>query len=72
MNVQELFPEFRDGEVLRFSRLFPIKDSHKPKIWKHMKKKKTKTAPKQEKKEDSKEQAMEVQPVEEKGMNLSR
>ena len=60
VNVQELFPGFRDAKVLRFSRLFPIKESHKPKIWKHLKKKKGKAVaasqqqqqhPKQEKKE---------------------
>eukprot|EP00095_Tigriopus_kingsejongensis_P010565 maker-scaffold2286_size17589-snap-gene-0.4 protein:Tk10565 transcript:maker-scaffold2286_size17589-snap-gene-0.4-mRNA-1 annotation:"transcription initiation factor tfiid subunit 1 isoform x2" len=39
IDVQELFPEFRHGQVLRFSRLFPIKDSLLPKPWKHLKKK---------------------------------
>jgi len=38
--VRELFPEFRQSSVLRFSRLFPIKPSHKPKIWKNLKRKK--------------------------------
>lgn len=36
MDVRELFPEFRPNEVLRFSRLFPIKPSHKPKFWKNV------------------------------------
>jgi hypothetical protein len=39
-DVRELFPEFRQNSVLRFSRLFPIKPSHKPKIWKNLKRKK--------------------------------
>ena len=39
-DVRELFPEFRPGKVLRFSRLFPIKASHKPRIWKNVRKKK--------------------------------
>lgn len=39
VDVRELFPEFRHDSVLRFSRLFPIKSSHKPKIWKIGKKK---------------------------------
>ncbi|CAB4068280.1 TAF1 [Lepeophtheirus salmonis] len=34
MDVRELFPEFRANKVLRFSRLFGIKASHRPRIWK--------------------------------------
>ena len=37
VNIQELFPEFRENQVLRFSRLFPIKSSYKPRIWKNVK-----------------------------------
>ena len=36
-DVKELFPEFRENKVLRFSRLFPIKASYKPRIWKNVK-----------------------------------
>ncbi|XP_059084202.1 transcription initiation factor TFIID subunit 1-like [Tigriopus californicus] len=45
VDVQELFPEFRHGQVLRFSRLFPIKESHLPRPWKHLKKKAKKRLP---------------------------
>lgn len=38
INVKELFPEFRPNAVLRFSRLFPIKPSHKLRVWKNVKK----------------------------------
>ena len=37
IDIHELFPEFRENDVLRFSRLFPIKSSHKPRIWKNVK-----------------------------------
>ncbi len=37
VDITELFPEFRDNKVLRFSRLFPIKSSHKPRFWKNVK-----------------------------------
>jgi transcription initiation factor TFIID subunit 1 len=37
VDVKELFPEYRENQVLRFSRLFPIKASHKPRIWKNVK-----------------------------------
>ena len=37
VDVRELFPEFRENKVLRFSRLFPIKASYKPRIWKNVK-----------------------------------
>uniref|UniRef100_T1J1P4 Transcription initiation factor TFIID subunit 1 n=1 Tax=Strigamia maritima TaxID=126957 RepID=T1J1P4_STRMM len=43
MDVQELFPEFRHGQVLRFSRLFgPGKPSSLPQIWRGVKKRKRK------------------------------
>ncbi len=38
-DVRELFPEFRPSSVLRFSRLFGIKASHRPRIWKNVRKK---------------------------------
>ena len=37
VNVRSLFPEFRENQVLRFSRLFPVKDVNKPNIWKNVK-----------------------------------
>ena len=37
VDITELFPEFRENQVLRFSRLFPIKSSYKPRIWKNVK-----------------------------------
>jgi hypothetical protein len=37
VDIAELFPEFRENQVLRFSRLFPIKSSYKPRIWKNVK-----------------------------------
>ena len=37
VDIQGLFPEFRENKVLRFSRLFPIKASYKPRIWKNVK-----------------------------------
>jgi transcription initiation factor TFIID subunit 1 len=37
VDVRELFPEFRPGHVLRFTRLFPIKPSLRPRIWKNVK-----------------------------------
>ncbi|XP_040573195.1 transcription initiation factor TFIID subunit 1 [Lepeophtheirus salmonis] len=42
MDVRELFPEFRANKVLRFSRLFGIKASHRPRIWKGVKKRRKK------------------------------
>ncbi|XP_035205757.1 transcription initiation factor TFIID subunit 1-like isoform X1 [Stegodyphus dumicola] len=43
MDVTKLFPEFRHGQVLRFSRLFgPGKPSSLPQIWRGVKKKKKK------------------------------
>jgi len=41
-NVKDLFPEFRENAVLKFSVLFPIKDSHKPRTWKSLKKRRNK------------------------------
>lgn len=38
-DVRELFPEFRPNSVLRFSRLFPIKASHRPRIYKNIRRK---------------------------------
>ena len=38
VDVRTLFPEFRENQVLRFSRLFPVKQANKPKIWKNVKK----------------------------------
>ena len=37
VDIQGLFPEFRENQVLRFSRLFPIKSSYRPRIWKNVK-----------------------------------
>ena len=37
-DVREIFPEFRQSSVLRFSRLFPIKPQNRPRIWKGIKK----------------------------------
>ena len=37
IDVRTLFPEFRENQVLRFSRLFPVKAVNKPKIWKNIK-----------------------------------
>lgn len=43
LDVTELFPEFRPGQVLRFSRLFgPGKPSSLPQIWRGVKKRKKK------------------------------
>ncbi|XP_055929152.1 transcription initiation factor TFIID subunit 1-like [Argiope bruennichi] len=43
MDVTKLFPEFRHGQVLRFSRLFgPGKPTSLPQIWRGVKKKKKK------------------------------
>ncbi|XP_064482007.1 transcription initiation factor TFIID subunit 1-like isoform X2 [Ornithodoros turicata] len=43
LDVTELFPEFRPGQVLRFSRLFgPGKPSSLPQIWRGVRKKKKK------------------------------
>ena len=41
--VLDLFPEFRPGEVLRFSRLFwPPKPSSLPQLWRNAKKRRKK------------------------------
>lgn len=43
IDVTELFPDFRHGKVLRFSRLFgPGKPSSLPNIWKNVRKKRRK------------------------------
>ena len=42
VDVKEFFPEFRENSVLRFSKLFPIKESHKPRTWKALKKRRRK------------------------------
>ena len=47
-DVRELFPEFRANSVLRFSRLFPIKAAHKPRLWKGFKKRKKRVMEKQQ------------------------
>ena len=41
-NVKDFFPEFRENAVLRFSQLFPIKESHKPRTWKALRKRRAK------------------------------
>jgi len=41
-NVKDFYPEFRENAVLQFSKLFPIKDSHKPRTWKSLKKRRIK------------------------------
>ena len=38
-DVKDLFPAFRENKVLRFSRLFPIKASNKPKTWRNLRRK---------------------------------
>ncbi|XP_073816142.1 TATA-box binding protein associated factor 1 isoform X2 [Musca autumnalis] len=43
VDVRELFPDFRPGKILRFSRLFgPGKPSSLPQIWRHVKKRRRK------------------------------
>jgi len=42
VDVKEFFPEFKENSVLRFSQLFPIKESHKPRTWKALKKRRRK------------------------------
>ena len=42
VDVKTFFPEFRENAVLRFSKLFPIKESHKPRTWKALKKRRRK------------------------------
>ena len=42
VEVKTFFPEFRENSVLRFSKLFPIKESHKPRTWKPLKKRRRK------------------------------
>ena len=42
VDVKTFFPEFKENSVLRFSRLFPIKESHKPRTWKALKKRRRK------------------------------
>ena len=39
INVKDLFPAFKENVPLRFSELFPVKESLKPSIWKRLKKK---------------------------------
>ena len=39
-NVKDFFPEFRENAPLRFSKLFPVKESLKPSIWKRLRKRK--------------------------------
>ena len=51
-DVRELFPEFRSNSVLRFSRLFPIKAAHKPRLWKGFKKRKKKLLEEQAKEKE--------------------
>ena len=41
-DVKAFFPEFKENSVLRFSKLFPIKESHKPRTWKALKKRRRK------------------------------
>ena len=57
-DVRELFPQFRANRVLRFSRLFRIKNSHKPRIWKGVRKRKSavKTEVKEKKEEKEEKQ----------------
>merc|ERR1719354_807772 len=60
--VTDVFPAFRENQVLTFSELFPIKDSHKPRTWKSLKKRRQKLEKEQkdrlkkEKKEKDKEE----------------
>ena len=42
VDVKTFFPEFKENSVLRFSKLFPIKESHKPRTWKALKKRRRK------------------------------
>ena len=42
VDVKTFFPEFRENSVLRFTKLFPIKESHKPRTWKALKKRRRK------------------------------
>ena len=42
VDVKSFFPEFKENSVLRFSKLFPIKESHKPRTWKALKKRRRK------------------------------
>jgi transcription initiation factor TFIID subunit 1 len=42
VDVKDFFPEFKENAVLRFSSLFPIKESHKPRIWKSLRKRRLK------------------------------
>lgn len=53
VDIRDLFPEFRPGQVLRFSRLFPIKPSLKPRIWKNVKKRSKKKSDPDESEESS-------------------
>ena len=39
-NVKDFFPEFKENAPLRFSELFPVKESLKPSIWKRLRKRK--------------------------------
>ena len=38
--MKDLFPAFKENVPLRFSELFPVKESLKPSIWKRLKKRK--------------------------------
>merc|ERR1719239_481578 len=40
VNVKDFFPEFKENAPLRFSELFPVKESLKPSIWKRLRKRK--------------------------------
>ena len=42
VDVKTFFPEFKENSVLRFTKLFPIKESHKPRTWKALKKRRRK------------------------------
>ena len=38
--MKDFFPEFKENAPLRFSELFPVKESLKPSIWKRLRKRK--------------------------------
>ena len=40
-NVKDFFPQFKENAPLRFSELFPVKESFKPSIWKRLRKRKS-------------------------------
>ncbi|KAL3880165.1 hypothetical protein ACJMK2_032430 [Sinanodonta woodiana] len=62
VDVTSLFPEFRPGKVLRFSRLF--KPVHTPHIWRKKKKKKKADDKQEEKTEERQGEKSEGKPVE--------